>query len=76
MIYQWCTEGWYPWEPETEDYRLLLHSAVAMDCFFGGLCNNDQKGVVRPEGGHHVNYSLKEGGGGGRIVSQKACVSL
>ena len=36
-----------------------------MDCFLGGLCNNDQKGVVRPEGGHHVNYSLKEGGGGG-----------
>ena len=29
--------------------------------FLGGLCNNGQKGGVKPEGGHHVNYSLKEG---------------
>lgn len=31
--------------------------------FLGGLCNNGQKGGVKPEGGHHVNYSLKGGGG-------------
>ena len=29
--------------------------------FLGGLCNNGQRGRVKPEGGHHVNYSLKGG---------------
>ena len=34
-------------------------------------------GGVKPGRGHHVNYSLKGGGGGGaRIVSQEACVPL
>ena len=31
----------------------------------GGLCNNYHKGGVKPERGHHINYTLKGGGGGG-----------
>ena len=38
VIYQLCTEGWYPWKPETEDYRNLLHSAVGDGLFLWGDC--------------------------------------
>ena len=76
MIYQWCTEGWYPWKPETEDDRILLHSALAMDYFFGGTVQQWSKGACKTRGGHHVNYSLKGGGGGGVGSYLKKRVSL
>ena len=49
-----------------------------MDCFFGGTVQQWSKGGggVKPERGHHVNYSLKGGGGGALGSYLKKRVSL